>query len=118
MPRTRLTARQQIIIAELERTVGIVEQRLEGQRAVVTTSTMLSYRIWPDGRVSEVDGSQSMSTYEALASALRERADRFDEDGAVRFGVESAAKAISDVFALDDPGFEPKPFLEAVGVEL
>jgi hypothetical protein len=43
--------------------------------------------------------------YIAIAEALAEDRARFDEDGAVRFGIESAAKALCDVFASDNPAF-------------
>jgi hypothetical protein len=56
--------------------------------------------------------------YSAIARILKQEAARFDEDGAVRFGVEAAAKALARLFALDDPEFNSRRFLESVGVDL
>jgi hypothetical protein len=55
--------------------------------------------------------------YIKLAAALREDRERFDVDGAVRFGVESAAKAIADVLAEDNSRFDRQRFLTACGVD-
>jgi hypothetical protein len=55
--------------------------------------------------------------YQQVAEALNEDRERFDVDGAVRFGIESAAKALCDVFAADNPRFDRDRFLAAVGVE-
>ena len=55
--------------------------------------------------------------YVAVADALAEDRERFDVDGAVRFGIESAAKALADVFKADNPRFSAERFYAACGIE-
>jgi hypothetical protein len=60
----------------------------------------------------------SRKHYNVIAAALNEDRARFDEDGACQFGVDSAARAIADVLAADNPRFDRERFLTACGVEV
>ena len=55
--------------------------------------------------------------YLAMAAAINEDRARFDEDGACRFGVESAAKALAEVLAANNPRFDRERFLAACGIK-
>jgi hypothetical protein len=50
---------------------------------------------------------------QAIADAINQRYQTFDPGGAVRFGVEEAVLAISEVLQALDPAFDPTQFKTA-----
>lgn len=46
----------------------------------------------------------------ALAEAISQRYDSFDADGSVRFGIEEAVYAVTELFQAWDPAFDATAF--------
>lgn len=65
---------------------------------------------------SSVAPAFSRRHYQAVADALREARDGFDEGGACQFGVECAADQLARVFAEDNPRFDNERFRQAAGI--